>query len=232
MQYDDYVSNLRESLFKNKNDSFINKTFFDTVFHYLKENDYVLDIGTGNGYVIREINNRAKFKLNLYGNDSSISMLKQTKNDENIKFILCDNYKLDFSSNFFDMVVAKNVTRFSAKEIYRILKPGGIFIYREYGKYKGLVDIGKMFSGRLIRSRNKSFYDNKLKKAGFTVLESRYIKENRIFSNVETIIKTVKSFPMIKNFNNKDETIIRNKYNNMENIVIKSDAFLAIYRKD
>ncbi len=233
MIYNSHISNLRERLFKNIGQSNVNEAFFKTIFEYLKENDNLLDIGTGNGYVIKEIEKKIKFKINLFGNDSSASMLKKAElNNKTITFILCDNYHLSFKSNYFDIIVAKNVTRFSAKEIYRVLKPGGVFIYREYGKHKGLIEIAKIFRKRLIRSRYKSFYDNKMSKAGFSIVNSTYIKDKKDFKNVKALINTIKSYPMIKNFNLADEKLLKEKYKSQKDITINSDAFLAIYKKE
>ena len=217
--YDKKIVENRNEIFKKQNNTIISNEFFKTIEKYLKNDISILDIGTGNGYVLKELNERYNFNLNLYGNDISSEMIKQAQ--KNCKKI----------NNKFDIVVAKNVTRFSAKEVYRILKPNGIFIYREYGKYKGMVEISKEFKSRLIRSRYKSFYDNKMRKANFEVVTSCYIKEKRKYNNVNEIIKTIEAFPMILNFNDCDKNKLIQKYNNAENIEITSDAFLAVYKK-
>lgn len=233
--YDKKIVENRNEIFKKQNNTIISNEFFKTIEKYLKNDISILDIGTGNGYVLKELNERYNFNLNLYGNDISSEMIKQAQKNckkiKNINFVLCSNYNLKFEDNKFDIVVAKNVTRFSAKEVYRILKPNGIFIYREYGKYKGMVEISKEFKSRLIRSRYKSFYDNKMRKANFEVVTSCYIKEKRKYNNVNEIIKTIEAFPMILNFNDCDKNKLIQKYNNVENIEITSDAFLAVYKK-
>lgn len=223
---------MREKAFINIPTSIVQVRFFETIYSFLKEGDCILDIGTGNGYVLREIQKKKVSNLSLYGIDNSIEMLKKAqKYSDNIKYMLCDNYKINFDDSFFDMVVAKNVTRFSANEIYRVLKPGGVFIYREYGKYKGMVEIGRLFEDRLIRSRNKSFYDHKLIKAGFDVLNSDYVGETKTYVDINSIIDIIHSFPMIDNFNEQDEKVLRKIYANKKDIKIDSDAFLAVYMR-
>lgn len=232
MDYDNKVCESREKIFKNSKNTYINDVFFEKIFHYLKEHDKVLDLGTGNGYVLSEISKICNFKVELYGNDNSEIMLsKAKKNLKNATFELCSNYKLNFKSNYFDMVVAKNVTRFSAKEIERVLKPDGIFVYREYGKYKGLVEVSKMFSGRLIRSRNKSFYDRKLRGAQLRMLESQYVYFVRTFKNVDEIIETVRAYPYISNFNQTDVQMLKNSIKGV-NIPIHADGILLVYQKE
>lgn len=232
MDYDNKVCESRDKIFKNSKNTCINDAFFERIFRYLKENDKVLDLGTGNGYVLSRISKSCKFKVELYGNDNSEIMLsKAKKNLENATFELCSNYKLNFKSNYFDMVVAKNVTRFSAKEIERVLKPEGIFVYREYGKYKGLVEVSKLFSGRLIRSRNKSFYDRKLRVAQLRMIESQYVNFVRVFKNVADIIETVQAYPYISNFNQTDVQILKNRIKGT-NIPVHADGILLVYQKE
>lgn len=174
--------------------------------------------------------------MELYGNDISKEMLEQAEvncvNNDNISFKNCSNYKLDFNDNEFDIVIAKNVTRFSAKEIYRVLKKNGVFIYREYGKYKGLVEVAKLFKNRLIRSRYKSYYDNKMRSANFHIVFSNYVKEKKIYNDIDEIIKIIEAFPMIVNFNKKDKKMLSENYKNQRNIEILSDGILAVYKKE
>lgn len=232
MEYDINMSASRIKIFNSLNNSHINDLFFDLIVSLLKDDYNILDIGTGNGYVINEISKRAKCKINLYGNDFSSVMLAQAvKNNPYATFKMCSNYKLDFASDFFDIVVAKNVTRFSAKEIYRVLKPNGIFIFREYGKGKGLVEVSKLFKHKLIRSRSKSFYDNKLKKAHLSQLKSEYVYFYREFNGIDSIIDIIKAFPFIKDFNGDDVTKLEQSFHNKK-ILIKSDAILLVYKKE
>lgn len=230
--YDFHISDLRDKNISGKNNTEVNKLFFQIINSYLKDNMKILDIGTGNGYVLKEISEETTKKIHLYGNDNSEAMLKKAKeNCNSATFSLCSNYNLKYENDFFDMVVGKNVTRFSAKEVNRVLKPEGLFIFREYGKYKGMMEISKIFKDRLIRSRYKSYYDNKMKSNGFTVISSEYIIEKRVFSNVDAIIGIIESFPMIKGFNKEDENILREIYAESRDINITSDGFVAVYQK-
>ncbi len=230
--YDFHISDLRDKNISGKNNTEVNKLFFQVIISYLKDNMKILDIGTGNGYVLKVISEETTKKIHLYGNDNSEAMLKKAKeNCNNATFNLCSNYNLKYENNFFDMVVGKNVTRFSAKEINRVLKPEGLFIFREYGKYKGMMEISKIFKDRLIRSRYKSYYDNKMKSNGFIIINSKYVIEKRIFPNVDAIIGVIESFPMIKEFNKEDENILREIYIESSDINVTSDGFVAVYQK-
>lgn len=61
----------------------------------------ILDIGTGNGYVLKVISEETTKKIHLYGNDNSEAMLKKAKeNCNNATFNLCSNYNLKYENNF------------------------------------------------------------------------------------------------------------------------------------
>jgi ubiquinone/menaquinone biosynthesis C-methylase UbiE len=113
---------------------------------HLKPNDIVLDIGFGNGYLIKKLfeqNNNIK----IFGIEISIDMLnKVTKeNKQNIengvlKLFLENISKTSFGENLFDKIYTVNTIYFwneldkCFSEIKRVLKQDGIFINAIYTK--------------------------------------------------------------------------------------------------
>ena len=97
----------------------------------------LLDIGTGNGFVLTEV---SKYLTNiqgkeLFGIDQSEQMVKKAKElthkNRQIKIVQGDNYSLPFEDNYFDVVTNKLSTNFSFAEVFRVLKKGGLFIFKE-----------------------------------------------------------------------------------------------------
>ena len=125
----------------------MNQKQYKTVLQKLKieNNDTILDVGYGNGYLISKLaqGGHARF----WGIDISEDMLKVASR-RNQKFIQSGNMNLglgditntDFESNFFDKVYTVNTIYFwpdvdsGFTEIFRILKPGGIFMNVVYSK--------------------------------------------------------------------------------------------------
>ncbi len=168
----------------------------------------VLDIATGTGDLV--ISLAEKGLDNVVGLDLSNGMLevarkkvKQKNLDQQIKLVQGDSENLPYEDNYFDAIcVAFGVRNFEnlekgLGEIFRVLKPGGLFIVLEtavpqkfpfkqgyvfYTKYI-LPTIGKIFSkdksayGYLSESAsvfpNGEDFNNILRKIGFTNVEDK-----------------------------------------------------------
>ena len=210
----------------------INELFFTEVFNYLENGQSILDIGTGNGFVLSEIYRRKPdLKLSLCGIDNSEEMVSIAQKNLNAKaqILRSDANRLPFNERNFDLVTAKNVTRINAEEIYRVLKPGGVFVFREYGLGKGLCEITSLFPGRIIRQRNPLFYVNSLSEAGLSVLSLKSYTITRDYGSVKNLITIVKSFPFIESFSQADAQKIIEKCHDG---IVTSDPFILVCRKE
>ena len=96
--------------------------------------DKVLEVGCGNGYYLSLLN-RMGLRIDLTGIDKDELALNDAVkfiNDKEVKLLLADAARLPFPSNRFDKVVMSEVIehvsdeKIVLKEIYRILKKGGI----------------------------------------------------------------------------------------------------------
>ena len=93
----------------------------------------VLDLGCGGGAYTRGIKNyRSDFHIT--GVDiSKKSITYARKKDGDINYVLGSVYSLPFNKNFFDAVVSIDALEHfdnpskAFKEVYRVLKPGGVF---------------------------------------------------------------------------------------------------------
>lgn len=234
MFYDENVVNIRKSVSTApvKQEIDINDLFFRKIISLLKEDDKVLDIGTGNGFVLKQIQKRINFSCSLYGIDNSEAMVNEAnKNLSGLANILKgENNDLPFENSFFSIVTAKNVTRFNAFEIFRVLKPGGFFIFREYGKGKGLIEVANLFPNRIIRSRDPSFYVEQLEKAKMHKISLDTYCITKTFRCKDDLLNVTKSYPFISNYSSVDELTIKKSFAN-SNIKITSDPFILVAQK-
>ncbi len=97
----------------------------------------ILDIGTGTGvfipYLLETIGNNGVIFAVDYA-ENMIEKFITKRYPENVKPMVADIHKTDFCNNFFDRIIANacyphfDKKQKALKEIYRILKKGGIFI--------------------------------------------------------------------------------------------------------
>jgi len=207
------------------------RIFLKKIVNHLKPGGKILDIGTGNGFVAKNIALLCRDKnIKLYGVDISAEMVKIAKKEtskfKNIKILRADNFSLPFKEKYFDIVTNKVVTNFSAKEVYRVLKEEGWFIFKEYGKWKGLKEITSLFPERVIRAYSPLKYIKELYNSGFKniYLDQFIIPMKYTYQEIVTILNIA---PIIEDFSEKDaktlESILFNK--NKERIIY-SDPFI------
>lgn len=233
MFYDEKVVNIRNTSITTpvKQTYDINSLFVRKIISYMKDGCKILDIGTGNGFVLKQINENSNIKSTLTGVDNSREMVSTARENlgEIATILEGDNNNLPFANNSFDIVTAKNVTRYNSDELYRVLKNGGYFVFREYGPSKGLIEIANLFKDRLIRSRQVEYYSTKLEKSGFDIVSIEQYKVHRKYQSVQEIINITKSFPLIEGYSEKDEELIRESLNG--NCNITSDPFILVAKK-
>jgi ubiquinone/menaquinone biosynthesis C-methylase UbiE len=120
----------------------------------------VLDVGCGNGYVLK---NYAKEGAQVYGVDitpASIDLCKKRFNLNNISgnFQVANAEELPFPDNYFDCVSSMGVlhhvpnTEKAVSEIFRVLKPGGrlivMFYYKNSFLYRMNFSIRSIFENK------------------------------------------------------------------------------------
>lgn len=231
--YDKEKAQLREDFFRNNalTPSSINDLFFRTIYKEVPTGAKILDIGTGNAFVLEQLAKRFPSRYNgLYGVDLSPEMLEKAKKRTSgldIQIVLGDNMNLPFESNFFDAVTAKNVTNFSEFEIYRVLKSPGKLFFREYGSGKGLKEIADIFRGRLVRARDPSFYTQRLESAGFRNISLREIDVKREYS-FEDLLQVMQMFPFLDQVREEDKAKIREYFGSRDKAQITSDQIIII----
>ena len=102
-----------------------------------KNDDMVLDVGTGTGALIGYVAGE------IYGCDISEEMLNKNPLPTRYK-ALCEDYHLPYSSNTFDVVFSRNLLKHVKdrpriiKEMYRVLKKGGRLITIESVVFDGV----------------------------------------------------------------------------------------------
>lgn len=140
---------------------------------YMKDSDRILDIDTGGGEFLLSLNHPYELTSATEGYVPNAALCKQILNPLGIDFREMKNYAcMPFEDEEFDIVINRHGA-YDAKKIYRVLKPGGIFITQQVGEDNDwelikrlLPETKKKFPGHNLQKQVKLFEQN-----GFTVLE-------------------------------------------------------------
>jgi SAM-dependent methyltransferase len=231
----------KKPIFK-KNVIDTNRLFFDYILEAIdksscknKKHIKILDLGTGTGYVPRVLTRLSKNKFKIVGIDLAPEMLNIAKlktNDSRIKYLLGDNKNLPFKPESFDIITNKLSTQFDLTEVKRVLKNGGVFIFKEYGKYKGFKEIAERFKNRYKKPEIDIVdYIKVLQNLNFheIILRSFFLKRKYNFQEIKTIFEMTN---LISNFNLRDLNLIKDKiFKRKKQINIHSDPFIIFAQK-
>jgi len=136
----------------------------------LPPNKKILEIGCGNGTgttLINEIFQPSEFVATEY-DESLVEVARQNNKGSKVTIESGDATKLRFADNEFDAVIGLSVIHHiptweaCLDEMYRIIKPGGLFIIKELS-----IETFETFFGKISRRFVKHPYDDMLKKAEF-----------------------------------------------------------------
>lgn len=140
---------------------------------YLKDTDKILDMDTGGGEFLLSLNHPHELTSATEGYGPNVALCRETLGKLGIDFREMSDYsRMPFEGGVFDVVINRHGS-YDPKEIYRVLKPGGIFITQQVGEDNDWELVQRLFPGK-----EKSFPGHHLEKqaalfeaAGFTSLE-------------------------------------------------------------
>ena len=128
-----------------------NIKLIDKLFNHLKLGNIekVLEIGCGAGFASKYL--VEKYGLKVTGTDFDPEQIelakKHHKENTKLKFFQADAAKLPFKNNEFDMILSINVFHHiflwqnALKEVDRVLKPKGIFVFADFAYSKLTVNL-------------------------------------------------------------------------------------------
>lgn len=146
----------------------------------LKEGMHVLEVGCGDGTLWN--NRHLPDHTTVTLTDISEGMIRDVKRhlgvyNSKFEFYVCDCQVLPFADSSFDLVIANHVLFYcsdivkACREIYRVLKKGGIVVCGTYGKQhmKEISELVTEFDNRIVLSADR-LYDRFGKENGKDIL--------------------------------------------------------------
>jgi len=141
---------------------------------YLTPSMRILDFDTGGGEFLLSLDHPHALTAATEGFPPNVELCKETLLSLGIDFKPCDDEaNIPFEDESFDIILNRHGS-YEPKEIYRLLKKGGLFITQQVGEDndRELVELSlpgtpKPFSGLNLKDQAKAF-----ETAGFQILES------------------------------------------------------------
>lgn len=167
------------------------------------ENLVCLDLGCAAGEIV--LKNYPNVK-ELIGTDLIDLMIehanenKRKRPDLNVTFKVMDNLKMEVPDNYFDVVSARH-TPTDAKQVYKALKDGGLFVVRGIDKadcydLKALFGYGQGYDDTITMAMQDY---NQIVDAGFKNIKLVAIPYVEYYKDKETLLKFLLMVPILWN---------------------------------
>jgi ubiquinone/menaquinone biosynthesis C-methylase UbiE len=199
-----------------------------------------LDVGCGD----------CKFAFSIAGNfreivgiDNSKELLKVAKSKQkelknrNIKYFQTDANKLNFEKESFDLAFSRRGPT-PYRKIYRVLKPGGVFIVIGIGE-KDTMDLKVTFGrGQSYGKWNKSKLmetQSEVEKIGYEVIYAKDYFYDEYYKTYKDMDIFLQGVPIFENFDSqKDNTFLKkyaDKYKTEKGINLPRHRVVFVFRK-
>ena len=180
--------------------------FYSMIKKYSNKLSLCLDLGTGGGENLLKNYPEVGFIIAIDNSKEMIDTANHNLSNEKykekkVKFIVGDNFNLNFPENLFDLVSARN-TNYAPSEVYKILKKGGAFVIQGVDT-KDCYEIKNHFKRGQNYGDNENESEkeyNKFKDVGFQSVKLYKILFNEYYENKEELKKLLLKAPIINDF--------------------------------
>jgi len=167
----------------------------------IKESTSMLDMGTGGGELMESLAPLPEKSVATERYFPNILVARDRLDPLGVKVVDISNFKeptmstLPFQDAEFDLIINRHEA-FNEKEVYRILKPGGIFLTQQVSK--NLIDLSKKFNSEPKWTFwNLTYVKDKMIKADFLVDKAEEWQGDIIFKDVGAIVYFLKAIPWL-----------------------------------
>lgn len=146
----------------------------ELVLKYIQPEHLLLDMDTGGGEFLRSLGHPFEKTSATEGYPPNVELCKKVLLPLGVTFREASDYtNLPFADETFDVVINRHGS-YEAKELYRILKPGGLFITQQVGDEndRALVDLLLPGQPMAFPGMNMTVQRQVFEEAGFEILQA------------------------------------------------------------
>jgi SAM-dependent methyltransferase len=146
----------------------------ELILKYMKPEDRLLDMDTGGGEFLLSLGHPFHRTSATEGYPPNVELCKEVLLPLGINFKAADDYAaLPFADEGFDVVINRHGS-YDAKELYRILKPGGLFITQQVGDENDRALVELLLPGQPMAfpGMNVTVQQKVFEEAGFELLQA------------------------------------------------------------
>ena len=188
--------------------------FYTVIKKYSNENFLCLDLGTGGGENLLRYYPDVGFIIAIDNSKEMIETANQNLSkykNKKVKFIVSDNLNLNFPNFLFDLVSARN-TNSDPKQVFNVLKAGGIFVIQGVDT-KDCYELKEYFNRGQNYNQKENFSEIEYKRfenVGFKSVTLYPILFTEYYQNKEELLKLLLKAPIINDFDNDNNNIEEN----------------------
>lgn len=173
-------------------------SYTSTILPLIRDTESLLDMGTGGGEFLTSLMPLPKDTCATESYEPNVPIAKKRLETLGVKVFFCkDKEKLPFKDEEYDLIINRHED-YSEKEVFRVLKPNGIFITQQVGD-KNDSKLRLVLTGSEKSENdtewNLNFAKEKLKANGFEIVDGQeIINSTRIF-DVGALAYFLKAIP-------------------------------------
>jgi len=207
---------------------------------HLERSKTLLDIGTGGGERLLAFAPKVREAIAI---DIDREMIKTAVENlgksglHNVDLILCDSEEMPIVGARIDIVTDRQAP-FNAKEVSRILKPGGAFITQQVSEgdkrnFKGVFQRGQSYGEKPGTFKKRCLIE--LREAGMKTIEEQTVNTTEYYESMDDVIFLLANTPLIPDFDFEKEQDklekIEEKFKTNKGIRTNSERFLIVGTK-